>query len=117
MVATQPTVSVTWWPSLRTLALTLTSLKRMRNPLGVTSWRRMPGVSVPLNVWVWASTITWPPTYVPIADIGGTIAYDLASGAIRAFNEYFADDGMTADQAWSTSHASLAEMLDAWLSS
>lgn len=65
----------------------------------------------------YCGTIEWPAHYLPLTDLTGAVAYDLDSGAIMAFNEYYENDGLTADQAWSEINPNLKAWLRDWAES
>lgn len=60
--------------------------------------------------------IDWPAQFLPLSD-GPTsmISYDLESGLIVAFNEYWEDDGLAAAEAFAPVHGSLGAWLLDWL--
>jgi hypothetical protein len=57
----------------------------------------------------------WPEHLLPIADTTGPVSYNLDSGAIVAFNDYYYDDDLTIEAAFSTIYPALASWLEAWL--
>lgn len=57
----------------------------------------------------------WPPHLLPLTDIVGPVSYDLERGVIVAFNEYYYDDGLTIDKAFTDLHPSLEGWLTDWL--
>jgi hypothetical protein len=58
----------------------------------------------------------WPPHLLPLTDIVGPVSYDLERGVIVAFNDYYHDDELTIEQAFSDLHPSLETWLKDWLS-
>lgn len=81
--------------SLRTVRETLADLRR-----------RGPG---------YTGEAEWPANLLPIADRTGPISYDLDTGRIVAFNDYYYDDGQTIDQAFTVIHPSLETWLREWV--
>ncbi|GGD65546.1 hypothetical protein GCM10011411_27400 [Aurantiacibacter arachoides] len=59
--------------------------------------------------------VAWPGSFVPLTDNMGPAAYDLDTGQVWQWDEYWYDHDKTIDQAWSVSHASLADFLQDWL--
>lgn len=57
----------------------------------------------------------WPERLLPIADTVGPVSYDLSNGVIVAFNDYYYDDDLSIDEAFSPVYPSLAAWLEAWL--
>lgn len=65
----------------------------------------------------YSGTTTWPPHLLPLTDEVGAVSYDLERGAIVAFNEYWGEDGLTIEDAFTDIHPSLESWLQAWLAS
>lgn len=61
--------------------------------------------------------VDWPERLVPIADMTGAVGYDLDTGEVVKFNEYYADEGLTPTKAFAVVAPDLATFLDDWLSS
>ena len=61
--------------------------------------------------------VEWPSTLLPLTDNMGMAAYDLTTGEVWQWDEHWYDHDKTIDQAWSVSHASLADFLQDWLMS
>ena len=59
----------------------------------------------------------WPAHLLPIADRGGPISYNLDTGEIVAFNDYYYDDEQTIAEAFTVIHPNLETWLRAWLAS
>lgn len=59
----------------------------------------------------------WPATLLPIADRGGPISYDLETGRIVAFNDYYYDDDQTIEQAFTVIYPTLEDWLREWVAS
>ena len=59
----------------------------------------------------------WPAHLLPIGDRTGPISYDLDTGRIVAFNDYYYDDDQTIDQAFTVIHPSLEAWLREWVAS
>lgn len=57
----------------------------------------------------------WPPHLLPLTDIVGPVSYDLQRGVIVAFNDYYYDDELTVEQAFTDLHSSLETWLNEWL--
>ena len=53
----------------------------------------------------------WPSHLLPLTDNFGPVSYDLERGVIVAFNEYYEDEGLTVDEAFSDLHPNLEEWL------
>ena len=63
----------------------------------------------------YTGAMDWPANLVPIADMVGPVSYDLRNGAIIAFNDYYFDDGVAIEEAFTPIHPSLAAWLESWL--
>ncbi len=83
--------------SLRTIGETLADLRR-----------RGPG---------YTGEAEWPAHLLPFADRTGPISYNLETGEIVAFNDYYYDDGQTIDQAFTVVYPSLEAWLRVWVAS
>ncbi|MFC4295700.1 SMI1/KNR4 family protein [Novosphingobium tardum] len=59
----------------------------------------------------------WPAHLLPIADTTGPVSYNLDTGEIVAFNDYYFDDGQTVEEAFTVLHPSLAAWLEEWVAS
>lgn len=71
--------------------------------------RRGPGYTAEME---------WPANLLPLTDGGrGMISYDLDSGHIVAFDDYWYDRDIAIEQAFSVTHLTLAEFLQEWLES
>ena len=57
----------------------------------------------------------WPVTYLPISDTTGPVSYDLATGRIVAFNDYWYDDDLAIEDAFTQVAPDLATWLREWL--
>jgi hypothetical protein len=57
----------------------------------------------------------WPVSYLPICDITGPVSYDLATGAIVAFNDYWYDDDVAIEDAFTQIAPDLTAWLREWL--
>ncbi len=61
--------------------------------------------------------MAWPTNLLPLTDgERGMISYDLDNGWIVAFDDYWCDRGIAIEQAFTTTHGSLGEWLEEWLS-
>lgn len=87
----------TGFQSLHSLGLTLADLRR-----------RGPG---------YTGEAKWPDNLLPIADTAGPVSYDIDTGEIVAFNDYWYDDGLPIDQAFSVTHPTLEAWLREWVAS
>lgn len=65
----------------------------------------------------YSGTTTWPRHLLPLTEEIGAVSYDLERGAIVAFNEYWEDDGLTIDEAFTDIHPILESWLGTWLES
>lgn len=72
--------------------------------------RRGPGYTAEME---------WPANLLPLTDGGrGIVSYDLDTGHIVAFNDYWYDEDIAAiEDAFATTHLSLGEWLAEWLES
>lgn len=59
--------------------------------------------------------MSWPSHLLPIGDNMGTVSYDLESGKIVQFDDYWYDNDKSIEQAFAVSHPSLADFLQEWL--
>lgn len=60
----------------------------------------------------------WPGNLLPLTDGGrGMVSYDLDSGHIVAFDDYWYDHDITIQEAFAVTHLTLAEYLQEWLES
>lgn len=59
----------------------------------------------------------WPDNLLPIADTTGPISYNLDTGKIVAFNDYYYDDGLTIEQAFTIIYPDLETWLREWVAS
>lgn len=59
----------------------------------------------------------WPANLLPIADFGGPLSYNLDTGQIVAFNDYYYDDELTLAQGFTTLHPDLESWLREWVAS
>ena len=59
----------------------------------------------------------WPDNLLPIADTTGPVSYNLDTGEIVAFNDYWYDDDLTLEQAFSVTHPTLEAWLREWVAS
>ncbi|WP_156170040.1 SMI1/KNR4 family protein [Aurantiacibacter luteus] len=57
----------------------------------------------------------WPMHFVPLTENFGPAAYDLDTGQVWQWDEHYYDHDKTVAEAWSVSHASLADFLSDWL--
>ncbi len=57
----------------------------------------------------------WPAHYLPIASETGPTSYDLDTGQIVRFDDYYYDNGKSIPEAFSISHQSLADWLEDWV--
>jgi hypothetical protein len=57
----------------------------------------------------------WPATYLPISDTTGPVSYDLATGRVIAFDDYWYDDDVSIEDAFTEVAPDLATWLEAWL--
>ena len=57
----------------------------------------------------------WPHAYLPICDTTGPVSYDLATGAIVAFNDYWYDDDLAIEDAFTQVAPDLTGWLREWL--
>jgi hypothetical protein len=87
----------TGFQSLSAVASTLADLRR-----------RGPG---------WTGEAPWPDHLLPIADTTGPVSYNLDTGEIVAFNDYWYNDDLTIDQAFSVTHPTLEAWLREWVAS
>ena len=87
----------TGFQSLQTIAETLADLRR-----------RGPG---------WTGEMEWPANLLPIADTVGTVAYDLDTGEIVAFDDHWYDHDKTIEQGFSVAYPSLEAWLREWVAS
>lgn len=88
-------------PGLHSAAGARTELKDLR--------RRGPGYTPEME---------WQASLLPLTDGGrGMVSYDLDTGHIVAFDDYWYDSGVTRiDDAFSVTHLSLGEWLEEWVS-
>lgn len=63
--------------------------------------------------------MAWPDNLLPLTDAGGgMVSYDLDSGHIVTFNDYWFDEGIdTIEAAFAVTHLTLGEWLAEWLES
>lgn len=59
--------------------------------------------------------MAWPANLLPIADTTGPVSYDLDAGTIVAFNDYWYDDDLAIEKAFTTIYPSLAAWLETWV--
>lgn len=59
--------------------------------------------------------ISWPTHLLPLTDNFGPVSYDLNRGVIVAFDEYFEDKGLTAEDGFTDVHPSLSSWLKEWI--
>lgn len=59
--------------------------------------------------------ISWPTHLLPLTDNFGPVSYDLDRGVIVAFDEYFEDKGLTAEDGFTDLHPSLSSWLKEWV--
>lgn len=57
----------------------------------------------------------WPDNLLPIADFRGPLSYDLDTGEIVAFNDYWYDDDLTIEQGFTVMHPNLESWLREWV--
>jgi hypothetical protein len=59
----------------------------------------------------------WPDNLLPVADTMGPVSYNLDTGEVVAFNDYWYDDKITIEQAFTTIHPDLETWLREWVAS
>lgn len=57
----------------------------------------------------------WPATYLPICDTTGPVSYDVGTGRIVAFNDYWFDDDLAIGDAFTELAPDLATWLLVWV--
>lgn len=71
--------------------------------------RRGPGYTAEMD---------WPANLLPLTDGGhGMVSYDLDTGRIVTFDDYWYDHDITIQEAFAVTHLTLAEFLQEWLES
>lgn len=65
----------------------------------------------------YCGTITYPASFLPIAEETLNYHYDLDTGRIISSNQYWQDDGLEPEDVYDIAHQSLAAMMQQWLES